>query len=122
MKNQAKCPHGKCPQIKFSASMAVLVGGALLLILSFAFSIAAFAASGKAGATPRPTPKANSTASREIVFDGSAVNGRYHSAGEAVARVEAEKNLNELIGPRRNFRDRLALERARLSKTKEVEQ
>jgi hypothetical protein len=65
----------------------------------------------------KKTKKATAPAkamSREIVFDGSNVNGRYHSAGEAVARVESEKELNNLIGVRKDFKDRLAMERARL--------
>lgn len=54
--------------------------------------------------------------SRELNFDGASVKGRYHSAGEAVARVEGEKAMNMLIGARRDFRDRLAIERERLEK------
>ena len=54
--------------------------------------------------------------SRDVVFDGSTVNGRYHSAGEAVATVENEKKLNDLIGARKDFKDRLAVENARLKK------
>lgn len=52
--------------------------------------------------------------SREVIFDGSMVNGRYHMAGEAVATVEDEKPLNDLIGLRRDFKDRLADEYSRL--------
>jgi len=51
---------------------------------------------------------------REFVFDGSTVSGRYHSAGEAVAKVEQEKKMNDLVGMRRDFKDRLAAERDRL--------
>jgi hypothetical protein len=58
--------------------------------------------------------KPKSSLSRDIVFDGSAIKGKYHSAGEALALVEQEKNMNELIGFRRDFKDRLATERARL--------
>jgi hypothetical protein len=102
----------KSHEIKISPAMMGLVGGSLLLILSIAFSVAVFAAP---VAKTKQKPKQKPTTSREIIFDGSSVNGRYHSAGEAVARVEAEKNLNELIGPRKNFRDRLAAERERLN-------
>jgi hypothetical protein len=56
----------------------------------------------------------SATLSRDIVFDGSSINGRYHAAGEALAVVEQEKNMNELIGFRKDFKDRLAVERNRL--------
>lgn len=54
--------------------------------------------------------------SRDIVFDGANVNGQYHSAGEAVAKVEQEKKMNELVGFRRDFKDRLTAERERLKR------
>lgn len=53
--------------------------------------------------------------STDVVFDGSLVNGKYHTAGEAVTTVETEKKMNELVGFRRDFKDRLALERAKLN-------
>ena len=52
--------------------------------------------------------------SRDVVFDGSTVSGRYHSAGEAVTTVESEKKMNDLIGFRRDFKDRLTVQRAEL--------
>lgn len=45
--------------------------------------------------------------SRDMVFDGSTISGRYLSAGEATATVEQEKKMNELIGSRADFNDRL---------------
>lgn len=51
---------------------------------------------------------------REVVFDGSTVSGQYHSAGEGVTKVEQEKKMNDLIGMRRDFKDRLVSERQRL--------
>lgn len=53
---------------------------------------------------------------QEIVFDGTAINGRYLTSGEAVSTVEQEKNLNNLMGWRKNFKDRLTTERVRLAK------
>lgn len=52
--------------------------------------------------------------SRDMVFTGTDINGKYLSAGESVATVETEKNLNQLIGMRKDFRDRLAAEKERL--------
>ncbi|MEK7356818.1 MAG: hypothetical protein AAB250_10235 [Bdellovibrionota bacterium] len=50
----------------------------------------------------------------DFSFSGSHVDGKFLSAGESVAEVEGEKGLGALIGIRKNFRDRLAAERARL--------
>ena len=52
----------------------------------------------------------------DVSFSGSSVDGRYHSAGDAVAEVDKEKQLNSLIGMRKNFHDRLGAERARLAR------
>ena len=52
--------------------------------------------------------------SRDISFRGSQVDGKYLSAGESVAEVESEKNMGALMGIRKNFRDKLAVERDRL--------
>lgn len=55
-----------------------------------------------------------SNLSRDVVFDGSVINGKYLAAGEAVSTVEADKSLSNLIGLRTDFKDRLADERQRL--------
>lgn len=57
---------------------------------------------------------------RELVFDGSTVSGQYHSAGEAVAKVEQEKKMNNLIGLRHDFKDRLTAEKERLKRGEAV--
>lgn len=72
----------------------------------------------KTNKTKRPT--ASQQLKREIVFDGSTVGGQYHSAGEAVARVEQEKKMNDLIGMRHDFKDRMAAERERLKRGEAV--
>lgn len=69
----------------------------------------------KRKASPQYRGGTRSQLSTDIVFDGAMVNGRYHSAGEAVSTVEADKLLNNLVGLRRNFRDRLTDERSRLN-------
>jgi hypothetical protein len=67
-------------------------------------------------ASAQPVAKATpSKLSRNLSFTGSSVDGKYHSAGESVAQVESEKSLNMLMGIRKNFRDRLADEQARLA-------
>lgn len=50
----------------------------------------------------------------DFSFAGSHVDGKFLSAGESIAEVEDEKELSALIGIRKNFRDRLGAERARL--------
>ena len=64
------------------------------------------------GETPSTSKKAK--LSRDISFRGSQVDGKYLSAGESVAEVESEKTMGALIGIRKNFRDKLGAERARL--------
>jgi hypothetical protein len=79
-------------------------------------------ANGKAKAKKAAAATASANLSRDIVFDGASVNGKYHSAGEAVAKVETEKKLNDLIGMRRDFKDRLMAERERLKRGEAVGQ
>jgi hypothetical protein len=62
----------------------------------------------------KPSAARRDELSRDVVFDGSTVNGRYLSAGEAISTVEQEKKMNDLIGVRANFNDRLKADRARL--------
>ena len=45
---------------------------------------------------------------KEAVFDGSVVHGKYQVAGGAVTAVENEKSLNGIVSGRRDFKDRLA--------------
>ena len=44
------------------------------------------------------------------------IDGKYLAGGEMVTKVEQEKKLNQLIGLRRDFRDRLRVERENLSR------
>jgi hypothetical protein len=52
--------------------------------------------------------------SKDIRFSGSAVDGKYLSAGESIAEVEGDKEMGALVGVRKNFKDRLKTETARL--------
>lgn len=52
-------------------------------------------------------PKADGHRSTDIRFTGTDVGGKYQSAGEAIATVEKEKPLLDIIEPRREFKDRL---------------
>lgn len=59
--------------------------------------------------TPVKVMKKNKDAKlgTDFAFGNEMVNGRYQSADEALAVVEDEKDLNDLIGPRKHFKDRL---------------
>ena len=41
-------------------------------------------------------------------FDDHGVTGEYQMPDEALAKVENEKSLSDLIGVRKNFKDRLS--------------
>ncbi len=45
--------------------------------------------------------------STQMSFSGSRVGGQYQVPGEATARVENEKPIEELLGLRTQFRDRM---------------
>jgi len=45
--------------------------------------------------------------STNVEFDALTVHGRYQYAAEATAKVEKEKVLFDLLGPRKDFKDRL---------------
>ena len=75
-----------------------------------------------ANATPKSdanaTPKAK--VSKDIRFSGSQVDGKYLSAGESIAEVEGDKEMGALVGVRKNFRDLLKVETARLEKNQQA--
>ena len=43
----------------------------------------------------------------DVKFDDSVLHGQYQTPDEALARVENEKGLNDLLGVRKHFKDRL---------------
>lgn len=45
--------------------------------------------------------------STDVRFEDQMVNGKYQNAFEAVSTVENEKDLDDLIGVRKSFKDRL---------------
>lgn len=46
--------------------------------------------------------------STEVDFDGSTLHGRYQKSAETLATVENDKAMMDLLGNRKNFKDRLA--------------
>jgi hypothetical protein len=63
--------------------------------------------------TKKVAKNPNTNLSTEHVFDGSAIDGRYKYADETAAVVENEKNVDDLLGVRLNFRDRRQQEQKR---------
>lgn len=45
----------------------------------------------------------------DVKFDDSVLHGQYQTPDEALARVENEKGLSDLLGVRKHFKDRLAI-------------
>ena len=43
----------------------------------------------------------------DVKFDDSVLHGRYQAPDDALAKVENEKLLRDLVGVRKNFKDRL---------------
>ena len=46
--------------------------------------------------------------STDVDFDGSTLHGRYQKSAETLATVESDKAMMDLLGNRKNFKDRLA--------------
>ena len=82
------------------------------------FVLTAIVLSASAGASTKSTSKKapKKKLTQEAVFDGSTVRGKYQIAGGAVAAVENEKSLDDIIGGRKNFKDRLKQDLARAPK------
>ncbi|MEO0335502.1 MAG: hypothetical protein AAF202_03875 [Pseudomonadota bacterium] len=71
----------------------------LIALLLISFSINALAAGGQKGS--------KDSLSTNVEFNPMTVHGRYQYAAEATAKVENEKVLFDLLGPRKDFKDRL---------------
>lgn len=52
--------------------------------------------------------KAKSELQTDVKFDDSVLHGQYQTPEEALAKVENEKGLSDLLGVRKHFKDRLA--------------
>jgi hypothetical protein len=57
--------------------------------------------------TPNTSKKPTSRLSTDVNFEDQLVNGKYAYPDEAIATVEDEKLLNDLLAVRKNFKDRL---------------
>ena len=85
------------------------------LIIGFIYALALAAmilptlahASGSRHKVKRETGNAASKLSTTMAFSGSRVGGQYQVPSEATAKIENEKPIEELLGLRTQFRDRM---------------
>lgn len=86
---------------------------ALITILSLGLIIAghspvAFAkAAKKTPAKVKKAPKYQGELKTDIKFSDHDLHGQYQTPDEALSKVENEKNLSDLLGARKHFKDRL---------------
>ena len=93
----------------------------LILTLALGLGLASFS-SVEAAPVKKQAKKAHVKAGKKIVlphkatsgelqtdvkFDDSVLHGQYQTPDEALARVENEKGLSDLLGVRKHFKDRL---------------
>lgn len=76
------------------------------VILSFGLIVASPCLFGGASAKKKMARR-GSTLQTDVKFDDSVLHGKYQSPGEALMKVENEKGLNDLLGVRKHFKDRL---------------
>lgn len=76
-------------------------------ILALAFAIlyiaTVFVAQNAHGATTKPKQKLSTS----VDFSDRTVGGKYMFSTEAITTVENDKSLDDLIGVRKNFKDRI---------------
>lgn len=83
-------------------------GLTLLASLLLISSIGLAAGTKTAAKTKKPQPSFNGAQlGTSFRFDGSSLHGKFQSAPSTVATVENDKYLDDLLGARRNFKDRL---------------
>jgi len=90
----------------------------LLLTLGLSFCIGAQAKTPEPQAKTASPKKAlpgaqNGQLGTNFSFDAASVHGKYQMAGQGVATVEDEKVVDDLLGMRRQFRDREQQEASR---------
>lgn len=90
------------------------------MIISFAFlgAFATAAESAKESASSTMAKQLKGRLSTSMSFAGSSVNGQYQMPAEATVKIENEKPLEELLGLRTQFRDRIAVEEEHTSERK----
>lgn len=80
----------------------------IMALLPAVASVAAETTQKKSTAMTKAKSKKQSTLTTDARFDDQAVGGKYQLPMEALSVVEDEKSIDDLIGVRKNFRDRTA--------------
>ncbi len=80
--------------------------------VSILLIIGLIVASSMAQAAPKKSTRAKQSKAHgdlqtDVRFDDSVLHGQYQVPEEALAKVENEKVLNDLLGIRKHFKDRL---------------
>ncbi len=57
----------------------------------------------------QPAKPASDALSTDVKFDDSTLHGQYQTPDEALAKVENEKSLQNLLGVRKHYKDRLKI-------------
>lgn len=86
----------------------------IFVLTAVVISVSAQAAQKKSDKAPKKK------LTQEAVFNGATVNGKYQIAGGAVSAVENEKTLNDIIGGRKDFKDRLKTDLAKSKSPKQA--
>lgn len=77
---------------------------ALLVFCLLSGSFVAVASNAKSIASSK---KAKSTLSTDVNFNDHLINGKYQASTESMTTVENEKSLQDLLGFRSHFKDRM---------------
>ncbi len=79
----------------------------LITVLVFGLLPAFASTTAQKKSTPKAAAKKQSSLTTDAKFDDQAVGGKYQLPMEALSIVENEKSIDDLIGVRKNFRDRV---------------
>ena len=91
----------------------------LTLIIVFSFTLNVFGATPRKHAKKPAVTKKKSTGDENgqlgtsFSFDAASIRGKYNMAGQGIASVENEKVMDDLLGLRKQFKDRQIEEAAR---------
>lgn len=102
MKNLVKLPSGR--MLNKSMLMGLLYAATLAVMVLPSLGRAAARNGQRNGERNGQTPTKLSTT---MSFSGSRVGGQYQIPSEATAKIENEKPIEELLGLRTQFRDRM---------------
>lgn len=79
----------------------------LAIAFTILFALTIIAAQNAVGAPKAKTSKKKPKLSTSVDFTDRTVGGKYLFSTEAITTVENDKHLDDLIGVRKNFKDRL---------------